>query len=79
MSRVARPMQASMAAEPVSPEVATTIVARSPRACSSWSNNRPTSCRATSLKARVGPQNSSTTCRSPSGTTGHTSGWSNVP
>ena len=49
-----------------------------PRAVSSWSNSRPTSCRATSLKASVGPQKSSRRCRSPSSTTGHTSGCSKV-
>ena len=75
---VSRPTHASMAAEPVSPEVATTIVARWSRAVSSWSNSRPTSWRATSLKASVGPQNSSSRWRSPSSTTGHTSGCSKV-
>ena len=40
MSSVSRPTHASMAADPVSPEVATTIVARLPRAVSSWSNRR---------------------------------------
>ena len=54
-----RPTQASMAAEPVSPDVATTIVRRSPRRSSSASMSRPTSWRATSLKASVGPWNSS--------------------
>ena len=40
-----------------------TIVARLARArVSSWSNRRPTSCRATSLKASVGPRNSSSRC-----------------
>ena len=47
-------------------------------AVSSWSNRRPTSWRATSLKASVGPQKSSSRWRSPSSTTGHTSGWSKV-
>ena len=56
-----RPTQAAMAADPVSPEVATTMVARSPRRVSSQSNSRPTSWRATSLNASVGPWNSSTT------------------
>ena len=78
MSSVSRPTQASMAADPVSPEVATTIVARLPRAVSSWSNSRPTSCRATSLKASVGPRNSSRRCRPSTSTIGQTSGWSNV-
>ena len=63
---------------PVSPEVATTMVARWLRAASSWSNSRPTSCSATSLKASVGPQKSSRRWRSPTSTTGQTSGWSNA-
>ena len=77
MSRASRSRQASMAAEPVSPEVAPTIVTRSPRRASSWSNSRPTSCRAMSLKARVGPRNSSMSqIPSSSATSGATSGWS---
>jgi hypothetical protein len=59
MSMLARSRQASMAAEPVSPEVAPTIVTRWPRWASTWSNSRPSSCSAMSLKASVGPWNSS--------------------
>jgi hypothetical protein len=59
MSTFSRPRQASIAAEPVSPLVAPTMVIRSPRAASTWSNRSPRSCRATSLKASVGPWNSS--------------------
>ena len=43
----------------VSAEVAPMMVTRSPRAASTWSNRRPSSCSATSLKASVGPWNSS--------------------
>ncbi len=55
MSTLAQPFTPSMAAEPVSPLVAPTIVTRSPRWASTWSNRRPTNCSATSLKASVGP------------------------
>src|SRR5450759_26455 len=51
----ARPRNASIAAPPVSPEVATTMVVRSPRSRSTWSISRATSCIARSLKASVGP------------------------
>ena len=86
MSTQSRSAHACMAAEPVSPEVAPSTQTRSPRADSTWSNSRPTSCSATSLNASVGPRNSSSRCRSgpvsppvePSGTTGHTSGVSKV-
>ncbi len=54
-----RPAQALIAAEPVSPEVAPTIVIARSRACRKCSNSRPRSCSATSLKASVGPWNSS--------------------
>ena len=72
-----RPRQASMAAEPVSPDVATSTVAVSSRRVSSRSISRPTSWRAMSLNARVGPRNSSATC-SPSerARTGTTAGSS---
>jgi hypothetical protein len=74
-----RPTQAAMAAEPVSPEVATTIVARSDRRASSASNILPTSCSATSLNASVGPWNSSSTWSPGStSTSGSTSGASKV-
>ena len=46
MSMLSRSRQASMAAEPVSPEVAPTMVTRWPRFFSTWSNRRPTNCRA---------------------------------
>ena len=81
MSSCARSRQASMAAEPVSPEVAPTMVTRWPRSASTWSNSRPSSCIARSLKASVGPWNSSCTqrcgleldaaARSPGGRTRH--------
>ncbi len=49
---------------PCRPTWPPTMVTRSPRAVSTWSNSRPTSCSATSLNASVGPQNSSTRWRS---------------
>ena len=74
----ARSRQASMAAAPVSPEVAPTMVTRSPRLVSTWSNSRPSSCSATSLKARVGPWNSSSSHRSLSSwRSGVTARWPN--
>ena len=55
-----RPAKASIAAAPVSPEVAPTIViGRAPCRLRKNSNSRPSSCIATSLKASVGPWNSS--------------------
>ena len=76
MSIAARSRQASMAAEPVSPEVAPTMVMRSPRLASTWSNSRPSSCIAMSLKASVGPWNSSSAkVRVSSCTSGATAGW----
>ncbi len=75
MSTASRSRQASMAAEPVSPEVAPTMVMRSPRLASTWSNSRPTSCSAMSLKARVGPwKSSSANSRASSCTSGATAG-----
>ncbi len=80
MSVLSRPLKASMAAEPVSPEVAPTMVARVPRWPSTWSISRARSCMATSLKASVGPWNSSSRkwlgaiC-----TSGVTAGWRKVP
>ena len=59
MSTWAQPLTPSIAAEPVSPLVAPTIVTRSLRSPRTWSNIRPTSCSATSLNANVGPWNSS--------------------
>ena len=79
MSIVSRSRQASMAAEPVSPEVAPTMVICPERRFSSVSKNLPSSCRAMSLNAKVGPQKSSMSqmlsAGSPSGTSGATSGW----
>jgi hypothetical protein len=58
-STLDRPRNASIAADPVSPLVAPTMVMRSPdfasAACIIW----PISCMAKSLKASVGPWNSS--------------------
>ena len=56
MSTRCRSRQASMAADPVSPEVAPRMQTRSSRSSSTWSNRRPTSCSATSLNASVGPR-----------------------
>ena len=78
MSTRSRSRHASMAAEPVSPEVAPTMVTRWSRAVSTWSNRRPSTCIAMSLNARVGPWNSSSDHRSgPSCTSGATAGWAN--
>ena len=79
MSTLAQPETPSIAAEPVSPDVAPTIVTRSPRAASTWSKSRPTSCSATSLKASVGPWKSSSTHSSgPICTSGVVAGCRNV-
>ena len=79
MSTLAQSFTPSIAAEPVSPLVAPTIVTRSPRSASTWSNSRPTSCRATSLNASVGPWNSSSSqWWSPICTSGTTAAWRNV-
>ena len=59
MSTFAQFFTPSIAALPVSPLVAPTIITRSLRAVRIVSNKRPSSCNATSLKARVGPWNSS--------------------
>ena len=79
MSIVLRSRTASIAADPVSPDVAPTMVACWLRRVSVWSSMRPSSCSATSLKASVGPWNSSIRCspESPSGFSGATSGVSN--
>ena len=75
ISMRSRPAQASIAAEPVSPEVAPTIVTRASRAASTWSNSRPSSCSAMSLNDSVGPWNSSCTNRPVSSwTSGTTAG-----
>ena len=58
-STLARPRNASIAAEPVSPLVAPTMVSRWPLRVRLASNSWPISCIATSLKASVGPWNSS--------------------
>ncbi len=55
MSIRSRPATASIAALPVSPLVAPTIVRRSSRRERNSSNSRPRSCSATSLNASVGP------------------------
>ena len=79
MSTCSQSRTPSIAAEPVSPLVAPTIVIRSLRWPSTWSNSRPTSCRARSLNASVGPWNSSSNHSSgPIWTSGATAGWSNV-
>ncbi|MNN76317.1 hypothetical protein D3C81_1926890 [compost metagenome] len=80
MSTFSQALQPSMAAEPVSPEVAPMITTRSPRLASTWSSRRPSSCRAKSLKARVGPWNSSSTHSLPfSWRSGATALWSKTP
>src|SRR5690554_3375824 len=60
-----------MAAEPVSPLVATRTV----RSDTSLASRRATTWSAWSLKLSVGPQNSSRTLRSPTSTIGVMSGW----
>ena len=76
MSMRARSRQASIAALPVSPLVAPTMVMRSPRFASTCSNRWPSSCSAMSLKASVGPWNSSSAKqRVSSCTSGATAGW----
>jgi hypothetical protein len=55
------PRMAYSAAEPVSPEVAPRMLISSPRFCSTYSNRLPSNCMAMSLKASVGPFESS--CR----------------
>ena len=70
------PRKASIAAPPVSPEVAPMMVARWPRVASTRSMSRASSCMATSLKASVGPWNSSRIQRLvPTCTSGVTAGW----
>ena len=46
MSMASRSRQASIAAEPVSPEVAPTMVTRAPFFRRTWSKRRPTTCSA---------------------------------
>ena len=73
----ARPAQASIAAEPVSPEVAPTMVIAPAAARRKCSNSRPSSCSAKSLKASVGPWNSSSSQSfGPSCLSGATAAWS---
>ena len=75
MSTCSHPLTPSIAADPVSPLVAPTIVIRRPLRASTWSNIRPTNWRATSLNARVGPwNNSSSHWRSSICTSGATAG-----
>ena len=64
ISTRSRSRQASIAAEPVSPEVAPTMVTRCFLRASTASNSRPTTCSAKSLKASVGPWNCSISQRS---------------
>ncbi len=79
MSTLAQSFTPSIAAEPVSPLVAPTIVIRLPCWASTVSNMRPTSWSATSLKASVGPWKSSITQWWWSiWTSGTTAGWRNV-
>ncbi len=63
MSALARPLKASMAALPVSPEVAPTMVMRLPLRFSDRCIRRESTCMATSLKAKVGPWKSSSAKR----------------
>ncbi len=53
------PRMAYSAAEPVSPEVAPRMLIASPRLSSTYSNRLPSNCMAMSLKASVGPLDSS--------------------
>src|SRR4051794_4412793 len=79
MSTWAQRWTASIGADAVSPLVAPTSVTCSPRAPSTWSKSRPTSCRATSLNASVGPWKSSANhWRWSIWTSGTTAGWRNV-
>ena len=55
MSIASRSRQASIAAEPVSPEVAPTMVTRSPRFASTWSNSRPEQLQRHVLEGQRGP------------------------
>ena len=54
-----RPRIAYSAAEPVSPEVAPSTLSRAPRCPSTYSKSAPSNCIAMSLKASVGPLDSS--------------------
>jgi len=58
-----RPRIAYSAALPVSPEVAPRMFSSRPSFASTYSNNWPSSCIATSLKASVGPLDSRSRCR----------------
>ena len=79
MSVVSRPLKASMAADPVSPEVAPTTVIRLPFAASTWSKSRARICIATSLKASVGPwKSSSSQSFAPVWVSGTTALWRKV-
>ena len=70
------PRNASIAAPPVSPDVAPTTVTRALRAASTRSMRRATTCMATSLKASVGPWKSSRIHEfGPVCTSGVTAGW----
>ena len=74
-----RPRKASIAAAPVSPEVAARIVAVRPRLRNAASKRRATICSAKSLKARVGPWKSSCSQMfGPSWISGAVAGWSKL-
>ena len=74
-STPSRPRNASIAAEPVSPLVAPTMVMRRPDRFRLASNSPPISCIATSLKASVGPwKSSSSQSFGPSWRSGATAG-----
>ncbi len=76
-STPALPRKASIAAEPVSPDVAPTMVIRCPVRASAASKSPPISCIATSLNASVGPwKSSSSQSFAPVCTSGATATWS---
>ena len=80
MSSAARPRQASMAAEPVSPDVATTIVARSPRRVQLVVEEAADELQGDVLEGERRARGTARRGRgrSSSGRTGQTSGWVNV-
>ena len=57
------PRSAYSAADPVSPEVAPRMFNVTPSFATAYSNSRPSSCRAMSLNARVGPPATRNRCR----------------
>ena len=78
-----RPRMAYSAALPVSPEVAPTMFSQRSCLSSVYSNSRPSSCMAMSLKASVGPLEScsmySGPCASEAGSSGTRGVMSSVP